>query len=296
MPLNVRSNYVEIPATEIIFFKDPDPADPYGRGSGLSKSLGDEIEIDEYSAGYLKSFFYNRARPDIIISGDGLRKEDTLRLEQKWLEKQQGFWNRFKPMFLSQKVDVKTISQDLQSMQITALRKDERDAFISIVGAPPELFGVLSASNRSTIGAAEYLWAKGIIQPRMEMLRVHLQKRLVPDFDDRLILHYHTPIPSDEEAEFKVMEKFPYAFSLDELRNKALFKNKADGQGKLHPVPANIELMDLNNPVHVKGATGQDNSDLDEKDLDNIREKLYTELSEKLLPVLIKKLHRPRIA
>ena len=271
--LNYRSSYINIPATEIIYFKDPDPANPYGRGSGLAKSLGDEIEIDEYSAGYLKSFFYNRARPDIIISGDGLNKDDTLRLEQKWLEKQQGFWNRFKPMFLSKKVDIQTISQDLQSMQITALRKDERDAFISIVGAPPEMFGVLTASNRSTIGASDYFWAKHIICPRMEMLRVHLQKRLVPDFDERLILHYHTPIPSDEEAEFKAMQTFPYAFSINELRGKAMLKNKKDEQGELHPVPVNVELMDLANPVHVKIPKNDDN-----KSIDMLEQKIYTSL------------------
>src|SRR5690606_21450399 len=32
-----------VPATEIIRFVDPDPSNPYGRGSGISRCLADEL-------------------------------------------------------------------------------------------------------------------------------------------------------------------------------------------------------------------------------------------------------------
>ena len=59
----LASSDIDIPASEVLYFKDPDPANPYGRGSGIAKSLNDEIEIDDYASKHLKAFFYNRAKP-----------------------------------------------------------------------------------------------------------------------------------------------------------------------------------------------------------------------------------------
>jgi len=39
----------EIPDTEIVWFKDPDPVHPYGRGTGAAQTLADELETDEYA-------------------------------------------------------------------------------------------------------------------------------------------------------------------------------------------------------------------------------------------------------
>lgn len=39
----------DIPDAEIVWFKDPDPANPYGRGSGTAQALADELESDEYA-------------------------------------------------------------------------------------------------------------------------------------------------------------------------------------------------------------------------------------------------------
>jgi hypothetical protein len=53
----------EVPATEVKWFRDPNPVDPYGRGAGRAHSLGDELDNDSYAARYVKSYFYNSAVP-----------------------------------------------------------------------------------------------------------------------------------------------------------------------------------------------------------------------------------------
>jgi hypothetical protein len=90
-----------IPMSEVVWFVHPDPSNPYGRGVGVARSLSDELETDEYAAKHMKAFFYNRARPDVIVSGKGLRESETKRLEQDWIQKLQGFWRTFKPYFIS---------------------------------------------------------------------------------------------------------------------------------------------------------------------------------------------------
>jgi len=221
--LRLHNKQVEVPITEMLRFIEADPSAPYGRGSGIARSLSDELETDEYASKHLKTYFYNNARPDIIVSADHLSPTDTARMEEKWLEKQQGFWNRYKPFFMSRKVDIQQLSQSFESMQLTELRKQERDTVMQVYGVSPEKFGVLTASNRSTITAADLFWTKDVLMPRIEHLRNTMQDRLVPMFDDNLILDFQSPVVDDAQLNLEVMGKMPGAFTKNEWRGMAQF-------------------------------------------------------------------------
>lgn len=242
--LRLSAVHIEVPVDEIIAFIDIDPANPYSRGTGIAKALGDELETDEYAAKHLKNFFFNRARPDLIISGDGISRDDTLRMEEKWLSKHQGFWQSFKPSFLSRKVDIKELGMSFEHMQMIEIRKHERDTVIQVYGAPPEKFGILAQSNRSTIEAADFFWSKDIILPRTERIRNTLQKRLVPKFDERLILDFETPIVQDKEFRLKAMGRAAWAHSIDEWRAIAE-ESPLEKNGNLHVVPVNMQTIDI---------------------------------------------------
>jgi len=230
----------EIPDTEIFWMTDPNPINPYARGSGMARALADELETDEYAAKHTKTWFYNRARPDLVISGDGLRPEDTARLEEDWLRKNQGFWKAFKPYFLSKKVDIQTLSQTFENMQLVDLRKYERDTIIQVYGVPPEILGIIENSNRATIEAADFLFARWVVQPRLEFLRAVLQERLVPEFDDRLILDYESPVSEDKEYNLKVAQAAPWSITVDEWRELQGRGPLPDEQGKVYMLPYNV--------------------------------------------------------
>jgi HK97 family phage portal protein len=292
---------VSIPVTEIVYFNDPDPYNPYGRGSGTAKSLGDELEIDEYAAKHNKSFFYNRARPDLIVSGDNISQTDTQRLEQQWLEKHQGFWRAFKPLFFSRKIDVKEIGQSMESLQMVQLRKHERDTFINVFGVPPEKLGVIGDSKRSTIAAADFFWTKDVLTPRLEVLRVHMQERLIPMFDNRLIVDFDTPVVQDEEFDLERMKASPHAFTINEWRKKSSFQSLDGDQGEQLLAPLNSVMIPINGaePLTIinpnlrpdEGGTGEPAPDTNESGGDKSIGKLEKEVLSRLqkeLPNLIK--------
>jgi HK97 family phage portal protein len=216
--VRIGRNEFKIPMNRVIAFVDPDPSDPYGRGTGLAKSLGDELETDEYTSKHLKSFFQNSARPDLIITADGLRKEDTIRMEEMWTKKLGGVFQRFKPFFMNRKVEVKEIGQSFEAMQMVDLRKHERDMIVQVFGIPPEKLGILQASNRATIQASDFFWTKDVLVPRLESIRRVLQQKLVPLFDDKLVMEYESPVVQDRDHQVKVMEAQPGAFTLNEWR------------------------------------------------------------------------------
>ena len=262
-----RGVETEVPLTEVLAFKDPDPANPYGRGSGIARSLGDEIEIDEYAAKHMKSFFYNRARPDIIIHGDSISDEDSKRLEQKWLSKHEGFWRAYKPLFFSRKIEIKELTQTFENLQMVSLRKSERDAIINVYGFPPEKFGIVGESKRSTIAAADFFWTKDILKPRIELLRDTMQEHLVPLYDDRLILDYNTPVIQDDEHELNVMSKAAFAFTIDDWRAKAGLPPLKEN-GNVLAIPMNFDLVDGDDPMSTprgKDLEATNNSENDSK-------------------------------
>ncbi len=207
-----------IPETEIVWLKDVDPENPYGRGTGIAEALSDELETDEYAAKFLKSFFYNRATPDLLVGVDGADEAELTRAKQKWEDQHRGFWRAFRSHWHSGKLDVKQLGYNFQQLQLTKLREHERNTIINVYGVSPEIFGIVENSNRATIDAANFLYAQWVLVPRLEFLRSEMQERLVPQFDERLILDYVSPVPEDREFYLQAAEKAPWSRTRNEWR------------------------------------------------------------------------------
>lgn len=227
-----------IPATEIVWFKDPDPAMPYWRGTGTSQALADEMETDEYAAKYIKAFFYNHARPDVIITPKGdnasLNATEMDRLETQWNEQHQGFWRAFKPLFAGRPIDVTVLEANFRQLQMKDLRMHVRDIALQVWGVSPEILGVIENSNRSTIDSADYLFSKWVVVPRLEDWRLDYQRQLVAEYDDRLIIDYENPVQEDKAFAKEVMASLPEAFSLDEIRELVGQEPLEDDLGMAH--------------------------------------------------------------
>lgn len=237
-----------IPDTEILWMVDPDPSNPYGRGSGPGQAVADEIDTDQAMASTVKQKFYNRARPDLVVMPKGesetLSEPDARRMEAQWNQRSQGFFRWFKPFFATRAMEIKELSQDLQALQFVELRRHERDMILQVTGGiPPEMLGIIENSNRSTIDAAKYLLDTQVIVPRLEFQRAYFQEKLVPEYDERLILDYESPVAVDQQAQAKAMSAAPWAPSVNEWRRFQGLPNLEDGSGDVHMVPANLTPM-----------------------------------------------------
>jgi len=236
-----------IPETEILWMADLDPSNPYGRGTGMARSLSDELETDEYAAKHTRQLFFNRARPDMIIwpksqgaHDVGLQQDQVRRLEERWLDGHQGFWRAFKPFFVGREIQVHEVNQSLQELQLVELRKHERDTIVQVFGIPPELLGILNNSNRATIESADYLFSRWVVTPRLEFLRSQLQERLVPEYDERLVLDFVSPVQEDREHMLEAAKAAPWAMKVDEWRTLQGQETLDDDAGQVHMMPLNL--------------------------------------------------------
>lgn len=221
----------EIPESEMVWLRDPDLENPYGRGAGIAEALGDELETDEYAAKHTKAWFYNRAVPELLIGVEQGNEEDLRRAKQRWEDEHRGFFRAYRTHWHKGKLDVVKLGQSFQNMQLVELRKYERDVVINVWGVPPEILGIVENSNRATIDASDYSFSRWVLVPRLEFLRAEMQERLVPMFDERLILDYESPVPEDREYNLNVARAAPYALMVDEFRAMMGLEELPDGKG-----------------------------------------------------------------
>lgn len=237
----------QVEASEILWMAEPNPANPYGRGSGTAKALADELETDEMAAKQTKSWFYNRARPDLIVfpkqrhpNDAGLSRPEVERLDQSWNNRLRGVWRSFKPFFVGREIGVHEISGQGPSKDATELRKYQRDVVLQVFGIPPEQLGVLDHSNRATIEASDFHFQKSVITPRLEFLRAQIQERLIPQYDDRLVIDYISPVEEDRDYLLEAAKAAPWSLTVDEWRHLQGVGALDDGQGLVHMVPTNL--------------------------------------------------------
>ena len=228
-----------VPASEILSMVDPDPVDPFGRGGGATQAISDELATDEATAQYIRYFFQNRARPDVVISpkasgprDTALKASELARLEQGWLNEHQGFARSWRPYFSPRELNIAEIKQDTSGIQLTGLRAWARDTVLQLFSIPPELIGLVQNSNRATISAADHLFKRNTILPKLELIRSCLQTRLVPEYDPALVLDFQSPVEKDREHALAVAKAMPAALTLDEWRAMMDLPPLPDGQGQ----------------------------------------------------------------
>jgi len=209
----------------------------------VAEALADELDTDEFAAKFTKSFFFNRARPDLVIFRKDLDREEAKRLERDFVDKNRGFWRAFNPYLMPGELQIKELAANLRNIGLANLRAFERDMIVQVWGVPPEVFGILSSSTRALITASSFPYAMWVLIPRLDFQRETLQARLVPEYDPRLILDYVSPVMEDEEFVLEVGKAAPWSLSVDEWRELAERNSLGEElSGDLRPIPFNIEF------------------------------------------------------
>lgn len=216
-----------IPDTDIFWIHDAAPVDPYRRGSGLVRAMGDELETAEYASKHAKQIFFNRAIPEFVVMDEGASTDEINRHEVAFNQRLQGFWRWYKPYFVNRKLDFWQPQQmNLENLTLVPLMKHERDVIFQTCGMPPEQMGLVENSNRATIDGSDYVYESRIVRPRREFLRDAIQTGLAPEYDERLVFGFVDTVPEDKEHRLNIAKAAPHALTLDEWR----------AMGKLQPV------------------------------------------------------------
>jgi HK97 family phage portal protein len=225
-----------IPEADVIYLRHPELDQPYAGGVGTGETLADELDIDEFATKHLKSWFFNRALPDVFLSVEGVSSPaEAARYEEKLRAKHGGQGKAFQVHVTNGKVDLKEVGHTFREQQLPELRTQERDNVLQVYGMPPEIMGIVENSNRATIDAAVLILMRFLVCPRMGFLCDAFTHWARTEYQDpSLCLGFESPIPDDAEYTLKVMVAQPTLFTKNEWRQQA-GKEPRDGWDEEFP-------------------------------------------------------------
>ena len=213
---------------DFVFFKDVDLNDPYGNGKGISESIADELETDEYASKYQKNFFFNDATPPYVVTGYQGNEQGAERLKKTLKEKIGGFRKAREPAVLTGAMDVKSLGISPKELDMVESRKYLRDECLQHYQLPPEVFGIIENSNRATIDASYYLTQKNVIVPRLKFFERVVNAQLLFEYDD-IICRHDIKIIEDEDLNLRI-----YSFG---VQNGCITKEQYCEKFGINPKP-----------------------------------------------------------
>jgi HK97 family phage portal protein len=269
----------KIDADDMLWIKIPQAQNPiHGRGAGPGRALGHEIDIDENISDHILGFFVRSAIPDMIVGMKDAMEDEVIAAKEKYMRANRGSHNAHNVFFTSGDVEVKQLNPSFRDLQMVDLRKHLRDTIIQLFGMPPEQLGIIENSNRSTIDAADYLYAKRTVQPYIDIFLSTLQYRLLPQFgsNKRIAISYISPVPEDKDRILRVLEIAPDVFMIDEIRAQAGLPQLPNDEGKILYVPitysSSLEEEEGNNEGEEDDSTPA--SDDANKDWSNLAQEM----------------------
>ena len=213
---------------DFVYFKDVDLNDPYGNGKGLSESIADELETDEYASKYQKNFFFNDATPPYIVTGFQGNEQSADRLKKSLKEKIGGFRKAREPAVLTGAMDIKPVGISPKELDMVESRKFLRDECLQHFQLPPEIFGIIENSNRATIDSAYYLTQKNVLVPRLKFFERVVNAQLLFEYDD-IICRHDIKIIEDEDLNLRI-----YSFG---VQNGCITKEQFCEKFGINPKP-----------------------------------------------------------
>lgn len=192
---------------EVIFIRRPNPSDPY-RGIGPVQSVLMDLDANKYSAEWNRNFFLNSAEPGGIIQVDRRLSDDEFQeMRMRWQEQHQGVAQAHRVALLEQGtwVDRRYAQKDMQFAELRTMSSEIiRQAF----RFPVPMLGTSENVNRANADAAQVVFARWLLVPRLDRWKQALNNDLLPLFfppgtPDAAIdveFDYDTPVPEDEDA------------------------------------------------------------------------------------------------
>ena len=211
-----------IPVDDMFVMKQLNPLDPFMRGLGIAESIADEVEIDEYAAMFQKRFFYNDATPPTVFIMPNATPEQRDAFMAGWNKRHKGVENSHKAAALTGNVSVHELGTgEGKNLGVIESRDAMRDAVLDHFGVPREIMGITENSNRATADAAQYIYAKNVLMPRLRNREEAINKQLLPLFGlgEHYVWRFDSIIPYDKD--------FDKAKALDGWQSGLLMKNEA---------------------------------------------------------------------
>lgn len=202
-PLGER---IPLQLDEVIPLQMVDPSDPLG-GVAPAQPLMTDLDSAKMTAEFRRNYFANSANPGGIIQIEqdtNLSDEEFYELSERWAEQHRGVRNAHRVALIERG---KWIQNDnsLKDLMLVELRQDDRNTVYEGYRVPKSMIGVTEDVNRANAEAAEYVYSKYQLVPKLTRIRDALNVRFLPMFSSaangEYTWDYDNPVPEDWQVD-----------------------------------------------------------------------------------------------
>lgn len=195
---------VPLDVNDVMQIRMPNPLDVH-RGLSPVSALMVDLDSARYAAEYNRNFFKNSAMPGGLIEvPEGMEDEDFRRLVMRWRETHQGVTNAHRISVLDNGAKWVNPGYSMKDMEFSTLRNVSDSMILKAFGFPKFMLGEIDDVNRATAEAADLMYFRHCLKPRLERLKQALNNDLLPMFGPTaagLEFDYDAEEPTDEDAE-----------------------------------------------------------------------------------------------
>jgi len=189
----------KIAPEDVIFFRFPDPRDPYMGGLSPLRACWEQVTLASQYASFKIAKFENRAIPDAIVSPEEIIGEDEReRIEQAWNAKfRRG--GSGKIIVGESRLRVSLLEHSMGDLAALADMKANKEDIANAFHVPISYF--TTETNLANLQAAQELHMSVAINPRLRRRDQTLNEMLLPIYDPsgRLFVSSEDPIPEHRE-------------------------------------------------------------------------------------------------
>jgi HK97 family phage portal protein len=181
----------------------PNALDPY-RGLGPVQSILTDADNVKYSSEWNRSFFMNSAEPGGVIQVPTALNDDEFdRMRDQWSATHQGVSKAHRVAILESDATWVSNSFTHRDMQFAELRTLGRDVILEAWGMPKSMLGIVEDVNRANAEASEYVFAKWMIEERLDRWK-DLRNEMLTAYGpagEGLEWDYDSPVPENSDQE-----------------------------------------------------------------------------------------------
>lgn len=211
------------PVDRVLHDKLPSLNNPFW-GAGQLEKIAEWVDTDAYASEFNRLFFVQGASFGGFIETEEESRERIELIRTGFYQRHVGLSNMHKVAILPKNAKFKEATQTMKDMQFAELDDRYRDKILAAFGVPKTLVGLTTEVNRASAEAAEYVFAKYVIEPKAKQFVNFLNNYVVPLYDKTgsYYVSYDNFIPVNKEIEIKETEvalnKQPY-MTINEVRS-----------------------------------------------------------------------------
>ena len=190
---------------EIIHFRTANPKSLF-YGYSPIEAARYSIDTDTEMSVQRLRLLQNRAIPEgLLVSQRPLTQEDAERIRTQWNQLYQGRNQRGKLAVLDAgSFEFKRLGLSAEELEFQKGKESVWQEIFAVYRVPYAILGGPEV-NKATVEAAERIFIKDAIKPRLAKIQATLNKWLMPMFGENLIMQFDDPTSKD--SSFRLLEK-----------------------------------------------------------------------------------------